>query len=48
MKRITTLVTVEQHSWLMKQKADKRETLESNIRQGLDLLIKKKARELKR
>ena len=48
MKRVTVMVTVEHHAWLMKQKKDIRVTLESNIRDGLDLLIKKKNREAKR
>lgn len=48
MKRIATMVTIEQHAWLMEQKKSHRVTLEANIREALDLFIKKKNREAKR
>ena len=43
MKRVTTMVTIEHHAWLMEQKKNNRVTLEANIRDGLDLLIKIRA-----
>ena len=48
MKRITPMITDEQHEWLLKYKEETRESIEQSTRKALDLFIKKKNREAKR
>jgi len=47
-KKIHVWVTEEQQDWLRDQKNDHKEDASQCVRDGLDLLIKKKNRELKR
>ena len=48
MIKIQPSIRVDQHEWLMEQKDKHKEDFGRCIREALDLLIKKKNRELKR